>query len=145
MKLYDWEEEICLQYTIILLVNIYACDITVYGCTAKNLDDQILTADLSSDWALTVQRDGNWLVNFNISKSELGSFHQWAAPSHQLQWMVALSMGLLALCVLGLKFILTANLKWNIWSIAKEYGTNVSILYCSRKYLTENAVLAALY
>lgn len=43
-------------------VNIYA-DNTIYGCTSKNLDDQRLAADLSSDLALTVGE--NWLVKFN--------------------------------------------------------------------------------
>lgn len=41
------------------VVNIYAVDITVYGCFAKYLDDKYLAADLSSDLTFTVQQVSN--------------------------------------------------------------------------------------
>lgn len=37
------------------LVNIYAADNTVYGCTSKNLGGQCLTGDISSGQDLTAQ------------------------------------------------------------------------------------------
>lgn len=48
---------------------------TVYGCTAKTLDDQSLAADLSSDLDLTAQWGKNLLVTFNVSKIKLVTFH----------------------------------------------------------------------
>lgn len=49
------------------LVNTYANDTTVCGCTSKNTDDQSLAADLSSNLALTALMK---LVTFNTSKTK---------------------------------------------------------------------------
>lgn len=59
----------------LLLVNIYVDDSMVYRSTTKNLDDQNLTADLSSDLARIAQWRRNWLVAFNNSKTKLETFH----------------------------------------------------------------------
>lgn len=63
-----------------ILVNIYADDSMVYRSTTKNLNDQNLTADLSSDLACIAQWRGNWLVAFNNSQTKLETFpHHRAA------------------------------------------------------------------
>lgn len=51
-------------------MDIYANDTMIYGCISKIVDDQSLTADLSSDLALTAQWEKNWLVTFNASKKQ---------------------------------------------------------------------------
>lgn len=61
------------------LVNIYANDTILYECRSKNLDDQRLQADFSSDSALTAQWGKNWFLIFNTSKTKPVTFHcHWA-------------------------------------------------------------------
>lgn len=106
------------------LVNMYPDDSTVYGCTYKYLDNQCLSADLSSDLTLTVQWENNWLITFNNSKAKLVTFHH-----HQADVVLSnydeLSMKLLVLNIswdLSLLQSLTFACQW----IKTNYHITVS-------------------
>lgn len=61
--------------TLTLLLNIYAEDATVCGCTSKYLDDLCMTADHSAELILTAQWGKECLISSNTSKMKRVIFH----------------------------------------------------------------------
>ena len=126
------------------MVDIYADDTTIYRCTSKNVDDEKVASDLSSDLENVVEWGKTWHVSFNPSKTKLVTFHHKRGivqfnPVQMDQVVLENSPCLERL--LGLK--LTPDLKWNsyILSVAKEAGRMVGSFYRSKKFLTPAAIL----
>lgn len=111
-------------------------------CTSKYLDDQFLSADLSSDLALAAQWEKDWLISFNTPKTKLIMYHHQVNPKSVPILINGQTLKEVHrfYCLLGQK--LTPDLKRNVYidAIIKDTGRTIGSFYHSRKYLTPAAI-----